>query len=101
VLRAAGGIAPAAARSSKGESTMHDAERRKTAASLPRLRQELNDRQLATLDGLEHFGWQLKFVRRKLFHDPVAVVFDRREERFAVLERDGSLNDHPCFAIRH
>ena len=80
---------------------MHDAERRKAAANLPRLKQELNERQLATLDGLEHFGWQLKFIRHKLFQDPVAVVFDRREEKFAVLERDGSLNDRPAFDIRH
>ena len=41
-----------------------------------------------------------KFVRRKPFQPPVAVVFDGDRRNFAVLEQDGSLNEHPGFDIR-
>ncbi len=50
--------------------------------------------------GLEQFGWELKFVRRKAFQPPVAVVFDGDRKHFAVLEPDGSLNENPGFEIR-
>lgn len=81
---------------------MPDSERRKLAAATQvRLKRELNENQLATLAGLEHFGWELKFIRHKLFQDPIAVVFDGGRERFAVLEADGRLNENPGFDIRH
>jgi hypothetical protein len=81
---------------------MPDSERRKlAAATLVRLKRELNEDQLATLAGLEHFGWELKFIRHKLFQDPIAVVFDSGQEKFAVLEADGRLNENPGFDIRH
>ena len=76
-------------------------ERRKTLRELSSvLKRELNDAQLSTLNGLEQFGWELKFVRRKPFQPPVAVVFDGDRRNFAVLEQDGSLNEHPGFDIR-
>ena len=56
--------------------------------------------QRTTLQGLEQFGWELKFVRRKPFQPPVAVVFDGDRMHFAVLELDGSLNEEPGFDIR-
>ncbi len=79
-----------------------EAERRKAEKTLSgSLKRDLNEAQLMTLQGLEHFGWELKFVRRKPFQDPVAVVFDGDRKQFAVLELDGSLNEHPDFDIRH
>lgn len=81
---------------------MSDAERRKEAlANQARLKRELNENQLATLNSLEHFGWELKFIRHKLFQDPIAVVFDGSREKFAVLQVDGTLNENPGFEIRH
>ena len=77
-------------------------ERRKTARELSSvLKRELNDAQLSTLSGLEHFGWELKFVRRKPFQPPVAVVFDGDRRNFAVLEPDGTLNERPDFDVRN
>jgi hypothetical protein len=85
-----------------GELVMTEAERRKLAsAHQGRLKRELNDNQLTTLSSLEHFGWELKFIRHKLFQDPIAVVFDGGRAKFAVLELDGSLNESPGFDIRH
>lgn len=76
-------------------------ERRKSLRELSSvLKRELNDAQLSTLSGLEQFGWELKFVRRKPFQPPVAVVFDGDRRNFAVLEQDGSLNENPGFDIR-
>ncbi|MEO8160802.1 MAG: hypothetical protein ABI588_05230 [Arenimonas sp.] len=76
-------------------------ERRKALKELSNaLKRELNEAQLDTLASLEHFGWELKFVRRKPFQPPVAVVFDGDRKKFAVLEIDGSLDEHPSFEIR-
>ena len=76
-------------------------ERRKIQKELSYiLKKELNDAQRATLQSLEAFGWELKFVRRKPFQPPVAVVFDGDRKKFAVLEMDGTLNENPGFEIR-
>jgi len=80
---------------------MTDSERRFNEPPLPRaLERDLNQDQIATLRSLEAFGWELKFVRRKLFQPPVAVIFDGDRKKFAVLEADGSLNENPGFEIR-
>jgi hypothetical protein len=77
-------------------------ERRKAERELSNvLKRDLNEAQLMTLQSLEHFGWELKFVRRKPFQAPVAVVFDGDRKKFAVLEADGTLNEEPGFEIRH
>ncbi len=64
------------------------------------LRSDLNDSQLATLADLERFGWELKFVRRPIFQPSIPVVFDADHKTYAVLEADGTLNEHPNFDIR-
>lgn len=63
-------------------------------------RAQLNEAQRMTLHELERFGWELKFVRRRPFQDPVPVVFDGDRRSFAVLTPDGSLDEHPGFDIR-
>lgn len=65
------------------------------------LRAELNEAQLETLCELERFGWELKFIRHPLFQPAVPVVFDGDRKTFAILEPDGTLNEHPPFDIRH
>lgn len=81
--------------------SMTEMERRKAMQELSNvLKRELNEAQLETLQGLEHFGWELKFVRRKPFQPPIAVVFDGDRKKFAVLEIDGTLNENPGFEIR-
>ena len=65
------------------------------------LKRELNDDQRLTLAELEGFGWELKFVRRPMFQDSVPVVLDSERQHFAVIEPDGTLNEHPALNIRH
>jgi len=68
--------------------------------SSARLRALLNEDQLMTLVELEQFGWSLKFVRRPMFQPSIPVVIDADRKRYAVLEADGTLNEHPGFTIR-
>lgn len=78
-----------------------DTERRAAAKELSSiLKRELNGAQLETLQGLEQFGWELKFIRRKPFQPKIAVVFDGDRKNFVVLEPDGSLNENPGFDVR-
>lgn len=76
-------------------------ERRVTAGKPGSLlKRELNDDQLITLNELEKFGWELKFVRRPPFQPVVPVVFDGDRKQFAIIEPDGTLNENPAIPIR-
>lgn len=59
------------------------------------LRKHLNEDQQMTLRDLERFGWELRFVRRPPFQDPVPVVVDGDRRSFSVLKPDGTLEDNP------
>jgi len=75
--------------------------RRDAAASSARLRLQLNEAQRLTLNELERFGWELKFIRRPLFQEPIPVVFDGNRKAFVALQADGTLDERPVFDIRH
>jgi hypothetical protein len=75
-------------------------ERRQGDAVGAQLRKGLTSQQLATLETMQQFGWVLQFVRRPLFQPPIPVVFDRKRERYAVVEADGTINENPGFRIR-
>lgn len=64
------------------------------------LRAGLTAEQRQAVETLEHFGWQLRFVRRPLFRDPVPVLFDRAGERYVVLQPDGSLDESQTLTLR-
>lgn len=76
-------------------------ERRKDPERTRReLRTELNDAQRDTLAEIERYGWEIDFVRRPIFQPSIPVVFDGDRKTHAVLEADGTLNEHPPFDIR-
>ena len=79
---------------------MSSTERRSAAADAAALRRGLTSEQLAAVETLEHFGWQLRFVRRPLFRDPIPVLFDRSGERYVVLQADGSLDESQTLTLR-
>ena len=64
------------------------------------LRRELNEAQRDTLGELERYGSELKFVRHPLFQPLVPVLYDPDRRGYAILEEDGTLNEHPPFVIR-
>jgi len=79
-----------------------DKERRKALKPLAStLTRELNPSQSVALAELEHFGWELKFIRHQLFQDAMPVVFDPDRTHYAVLRADGTLDENPPFKIRH
>lgn len=79
---------------------MSDAERRLPATDAAALRRGLTPEQVSAAETLEHFGWQLRFVRRPLFRDPIPVLFDRSGERYVVLQPDGSLDESQSLKLR-
>lgn len=66
--------------------------RNSTIASVSSLRRQLNEAQDYTLAELERFGWELKFIRRPLFQDPMPVVSDADRNEHAVLLPNGELD---------
>lgn len=60
----------------------------------------LNDAQLAELNTIERFGWNLKYIRRPLFQETVVVVMDPDGSSMGRLEDDGRLNLEPNIETR-
>ncbi|MFC5568813.1 hypothetical protein ACFPN1_01875 [Lysobacter yangpyeongensis] len=80
---------------------MPDRERRQSVAeSSATLRARLNEDQKMTLRDLERFGWELRFIRRPPFQDPIPVVIDGDRKSMAVLNADGSLEEGPNLRLR-
>ena len=64
------------------------------------LRAGLTAEQASAIATLELFGWELRFVRRPLFRDPVPVLFEKNGTRWLVVDGDGNLDENPGFEIR-
>ncbi len=80
---------------------MQNRERRQgSAPDSAEVRSRLNAAQQAALPLLERFGWQLRFVRRPLFQEPVPILFSADGARWVTLEPDGSVNETPGFQLR-
>jgi len=60
----------------------------------------LNEDQQAQLQTLERFGWNIKFIRRPLFQEPVVIVVNPSVNSIAVVENDGRLNQQPGIELR-
>lgn len=78
---------------------LNSTERRQPLNS-PSSHDGLNPAQQQTVATLEHFGWQLRFVRRPLFRDAVPVLFDRDDARYVVVQADGSLDESQTLTLR-
>ncbi|WP_457395341.1 hypothetical protein [Roseateles sp. P5_E1] len=78
---------------------MNTPERRQSPDPV-QLRAGLTAEQRKAVETLEHFGWQLRFVRRPLFRDPIPVLFDRAGGRYVVLQPDGSLDESQTLQLR-
>ncbi len=76
-------------------------EKRKGESPIPdNLDDYLNDDQLQALAQIKNFGWQLKFVRRPLFQQPVAVIINTDGDRLGTLESDGRIELQGNFDLR-
>jgi len=79
---------------------MNDEKRHGEEPVPDHVRDYLNEAQLAELHKIEGFGWQLKFIRRPLFQEKLAVVVSADGNSIGVLEEDGRLNLEPDIVIR-
>jgi hypothetical protein len=52
----------------------------------------LNDTQVLALHQIENFGWHLKFLRRPLFQEAVAVVVNAEGTQTGILDEDGKID---------
>ena len=75
-------------------------ERRGGTVPIPdNLREILNEVQWQALSGIKYSGWELRFLRRPLFQEPVLVVRNPNDGRIGVLDSDGSIKIQPDIKV--
>ena len=78
-----------------------DREKRKGNIPIPdNMKELLNDAQLQALSGMKYSGWELRFLRRPLFQEPVPIVHNTNDGRIGILEKDGGIKIQPNIKIR-
>ena len=76
-------------------------DKRRGAAPIPEnLEDWLTRDQLDALKQIGNFGWQLKFVRRPAFQDPVVIIYCSDGNKIGLLENDGKIDMNPDIVIR-
>jgi hypothetical protein len=76
-------------------------DRRTGESSVPaNLREYLNDYQMLALDRMRELGWELKFVRRPIFQQPIPVIHHAGNNEHAIIEEDGTINKDLYINIR-
>lgn len=76
-------------------------EKRTGESAVPdNLEDYLNQAQIKALRQIENFGWELKFVRRPLFQEPIAVIINTDGDRVGTLEADGRIDLQQNFELR-
>ena len=78
-----------------------DRERRKEGNQIPdNLEELLNNNQLHALIGMKNTDWELWFVRRPLFQEPVPVVHNTKDGSIGVLDKEGSIIKQTDIKVR-
>jgi len=76
-------------------------EKRQGKAAVPDdLEKVLNPAQQRALRQIENFGWQLEFVRRPVFQEPIPVVINSKGDQVGILEADGRIDMQADIALR-
>ncbi len=65
------------------------------------LRGLLSAEQISSVQQMENFGWHLAFVRRDDAGQPMVVVANGSEKRFALLDMHGAIDSSRSVAVRH
>jgi hypothetical protein len=75
--------------------------RRRGEAAIPdNYKERLSEEQIAALRKLESFGWTIKFLRRPQFQEIEVVLIHSNGKSFALLTRDGELDQKTKVAVR-
>ena len=78
-----------------------DRDKRKVGIPIPEnLEKLLNPAQLQALSGMKYSAWEVRFLRRPLFQEPVLVVQNANDGRIGILNKDGLIKIQPDFKVR-
>ena len=78
-----------------------DREKRKGNIPLPKnLKEVLNEAQWQVLSGIEYAGWELRFLRRPLFQEPMLFIQNPNDGRIGILDKDGSIKIQSNIKVR-
>lgn len=78
-----------------------DREKRHNDAPIPRnLEDWLTKEQLLAIKAVEKFGWELKFLRRPVFQDPIVVLFSPDGSKIGIMDKDGKIDVNPDITLR-
>jgi len=69
-----------------------DDKRDRQPAVPEKISEYLNKAQIATIDKMERFGWQLFFIRRPLFQEVITIMHFIETGETALIEEDGTFN---------
>jgi hypothetical protein len=76
-------------------------EKRKGEISIPaNLEEMLNEAQKQALPGIEYLGWELRFLRKPLFQEPVFVVQNTNDGRIGTMDGDGRIRLQANIKVR-
>lgn len=78
-----------------------DREKRKGNIPIPEnLKEVLNEAQWQALSGIKYTGWELRFLRRPLFQEPVLFIQNTNNGRIGILDKDGSVKIQSNIKVR-
>lgn len=80
---------------------MEKKDKRDKQPPIPKnIKEYLNPDQEMALVNLNQFGWEIKFVRRPVFQEPVIVLVHTDGRTIGVLEKDGRINTDTKLVVR-
>jgi hypothetical protein len=83
------------------DTAMRNPERRQDKGPTAlELQEHLTEPQRTMVRELEHFGWDLRFVRHSPSQPPVPVLFSE-DDVYLFLRPDGTMDESPDIDIRH
>ena len=78
-----------------------DIDKRKGDKPIPgNLEDMLTESQKLALPGIKFSGWELRYVRRPLFHEPVLVMPNSIENRLGILDAFGIIKQSENIKVR-
>ena len=76
-------------------------DKRKGQTPIPtNLKDYLSEEQMMSLNNLSHFGWEIFFIRRPAFKNPVVVLLNSDGHSIGILGDDGKIQVDPDIVIR-
>ena len=78
-----------------------DKEKRKGRAAIPgHFKKLLNEEQILSLQRLEKFGWEVRFVRMPLFQPLIIALYNVSTDKFGILNEMGDLDTDSDLKVR-